>query len=136
MGAREIVDSEIARMFYTKGLSFHFARNPYYAHAFKSASQLPGYVSLGYNALKTTLFQKEKSNIENQLEPIKKTSSEKGVSICSNGWSNAQRRPLINIIAVLESGPIFLKAINCEEETKDKHFITDLLINTIQEIDP
>ena len=34
MGAREIVDSEIARMFYTGGLSFHFARNPYYVRAF------------------------------------------------------------------------------------------------------
>ena len=41
MGACEIVDSEIGRMFYTGGLSFHFARNPYYARAFKSASQLP-----------------------------------------------------------------------------------------------
>ena len=38
MGAHEIVDSEIARMFYTGGLSFYFARNPYYARAFKSAS--------------------------------------------------------------------------------------------------
>ena len=47
MGAREIVDSEIARMFYTGGLSFHFARNPYYARAFKSASQLLGYVPPG-----------------------------------------------------------------------------------------
>ena len=55
MGAREIADSEIARMFYTRGLSFHFARNPYYARAFKSASQLPGYVPPGYNALRTTL---------------------------------------------------------------------------------
>ena len=77
MGAREIVDSEIARMFYTGGLSFHFARNPYYARAFKSASQLPGYVPPGYNALRTTLLQKEKSNIENLLEPIKKTWNEK-----------------------------------------------------------
>ena len=85
MGAREIVDSEIARMFYTGGLSFHFARNPYYARAFKSASQLPGYVPPGYNALRTTLLQKEKSNIENLLEPIKKTWNEKGVSICSEG---------------------------------------------------
>ena len=42
MGAREIVDSETTRMFYTGGLSIHFARNPYYARAFKSASQLPG----------------------------------------------------------------------------------------------
>ena len=118
-------------------MSFHFARNPYYARAFKSASQLPGYVPPGYNALRTTLLQKEKSNIENLLEPIKKTLNEKGVSICSDGWSDAQRRPLINIMAVSEGGPMFLKAINCEGgETKDNHFIADLLINTIQDIGP
>ena len=29
---------------------------------------------------------------------------------------------------------MFLKAIKCEGETKDDHFIVDLLINTIQEI--
>ena len=73
MGACEIVDSETARMFYTEGLSFHFARNPYYVCAFKSGSQLLGYVPPSYNALRTTLLQKEKSNIENLLEPIKKT---------------------------------------------------------------
>ena len=134
MGEREIVDSEIAKMFYTRGLSFHFARNPYYARAFKSASQLSGYVPPGYNALRTTLLHKEKSNIENPLEPIKKTLNEKGVSICSDGWSDAQRRPLINIMTVSKSGPMFLKAINCEGETKDKHFIANLLINIIQEI--
>ena len=55
------------------GLSFHFARNPYYDHAFKSATQLPSYVPPGYNTLRTTLLQKEKSNIENLLELIKKT---------------------------------------------------------------
>ena len=136
MGARETVDNEIDRMFYTRGLSFHFARNPYYARAFKRASQLPDYVPPGYNALRTTLFQKEKSNIENLLEPIKKIWNEKRVNICSDGWSDAQRKPLINIMAVSESGPMFLKAINCEGETKDKHFIVDLLINTIQEISP
>ena len=70
------------------------------------------------------------------MEPIKKTWNEKGVSICRDGWLDAQRRPLINIMAVLESGPMFLKAINYEGETKDKHFIADLLINTIQEISP
>ena len=120
MSAREIVNSKIARMFYIGGLSFHFARNPYYARAFKSASQLPGYAPLGYNALRTTLLQKEKSNIENLLKPIKKTWNEKGVSICNDGWSDAQRRPLINIMTVSESGPMFLKAINYEGETKDK----------------
>ena len=56
MGAREIVVSEIAKMFYTGGLSFYFARNPYYACAFKSISQLPSYVPQGYNALRNTLL--------------------------------------------------------------------------------
>ena len=58
------------------------------------------------------------------------------MNICIDGWSNAQRRQLINIMAVSESGPMFLKAINYEGETKDKYFIADLLINTIQEIGP
>ena len=70
------------------------------------------------------------------MEPIKKTWNEKGVSICSDGWLDAQRRPLINIMEVSESGPMFFKAINYEGETKDKHFITNLLINTIQEFVP
>ena len=46
------------------------------------------------------------------------------------------KRPLINIMTVSESGLMFLKAIKCEGETKDKHFITNLLINTIQDIGP
>ena len=58
------------------------------------------------------------------------------MSICSDGWSNAQRIALINIMAVSKSRPMFLKAINCEGETKDKHFIVDLLINIIQDIGP
>ena len=70
------------------------------------------------------------------MEPIKKTWNAKGVSICSDEWSYAQRRPPINIMTVSESGPMFLKVINYEGETKDKHFIADLLINTIQEIGP
>ncbi|KAK2643794.1 hypothetical protein Ddye_018989 [Dipteronia dyeriana] len=35
--AREKLDGEIVRMFYTGGLSFHFARNPYYVRAFTNA---------------------------------------------------------------------------------------------------
>ena len=44
------------------------------------------------------------------------------------------KKTLINIMEVSESGPMFLKAINCEGETKGKHFLADLLINTIKEI--
>ncbi|XP_050387509.1 uncharacterized protein LOC126803822 [Argentina anserina] len=39
-------------------------------------------------------------------------------------------------MAACESGPMFLRAENCERESKDKHFISDLLIDTILEIGP
>ncbi|KAI9159980.1 hypothetical protein LWI28_003953 [Acer negundo] len=138
IGAREQLDGEIARMFYTGGLSFHFARNPHYVRAFKMAcsNSIPGYLPLGYNALRTTLLQKERSNVEQLLEPIKLSWKKKGVIVCSDGWSDSQRRPIINILATCESEPMFLKAINCEGEYKDKFFISNLLVETLQEIGP
>ncbi|PRQ23502.1 hypothetical protein RchiOBHm_Chr6g0262081 [Rosa chinensis] len=83
--AREQCDGEVARMYYTGGLSFNLARNPHYRNSYIRASTLPGYIPPGYNALRTTLLAKERKNIEHHLEPIKKTWKDKGVSLCSDG---------------------------------------------------
>ncbi|XP_016647083.1 PREDICTED: uncharacterized protein LOC107880321 [Prunus mume] len=132
--AREQCDAEVARMFYTSGLSFHLARNPHYRNSYFRSSTLPGYVPPSYNALRTTLLQQEKRHVERCLQPIKSTWSTKGVSVCSDGWTDSQRRPLINIMATSESGPMFLKGINCDGEYKDKHCIANFLIDAIKEI--
>ncbi|KAG6469414.1 hypothetical protein ZIOFF_074131 [Zingiber officinale] len=136
LNARDELDSEIARLFYTEGLSFNITRNSHYVRAFSLAIQrtIPGYLPAGYNLLRTSLFQKEKAYIEKLLEPTKIAWKQMGVSIYSDGWSDVQRRPLINIIAVCESDLMFLKAINCEGEYKDKIFISKLLINAINEV--
>ena len=99
--ARHELDSRIARMFYTGGLLFNFARNPYYrnSYAYAATHSISGYVPPGYNALRTTLLQKERAHVERLLKPIKDFWLENGVSIVSDGWSNPQRRPLINIMA-------------------------------------
>nr|XP_023915182.1 uncharacterized protein LOC112026735 [Quercus suber] len=56
--ARHELDSRIARMFYTSGLPFHFARNPNYpsSYAYVATHNIPSYVPSRYNALKTTLL--------------------------------------------------------------------------------
>ncbi|KAG6483521.1 hypothetical protein ZIOFF_060169 [Zingiber officinale] len=95
---------------------------------------IPDYLPPGYNLLKTSLLQKEKAHIGKLLEPTKAAWKQKGVSICSDGWSDVQRKPLINIMVVYKSGPMFLKTINCEGEYKDKAFISKLLINVINEV--
>ena len=77
-------------MFCTGGLLFNFARNPYYVSSYYFVVNHPlgGYVPPGYNKLRTTLLQQEKTNVERLLEPIKSTWWEKGVSIVTDGWSD------------------------------------------------
>ncbi|KAL2992789.1 hypothetical protein AAZX31_10G067800 [Glycine max] len=79
--ARETLDHEIARMFYSSGLPFHLARNPHYRKAFAYAAnnQISGY------------------------QPP-------------------------------ESGSMFLKAIDCSNEIKDKDFIAKLMREVIMEV--
>jgi len=51
--------------------------------------------------------------VEKLLQPIKNSWSQKGVSIACDGWSYPQRRSLINFMAIMENGHMFLKVIDC-----------------------
>ncbi|XP_030940040.1 uncharacterized protein LOC115964964 [Quercus lobata] len=135
---REQLDCLIARTFYSAGLPFHFAKNPYWIEMIKFAANnnLAGYVPPGYNKLRTTLLQKEKAHIEKLLRAIKDTWKEKGLSIVSDGWTDVQKRPLINFMATSQKGPIFIKSIDGTKEYKDKHFIADLFLKVVGEVGP
>ncbi|XP_075645536.1 uncharacterized protein LOC142616605 [Castanea sativa] len=134
--ARHELDSRIARMFYTGGLPFNFARNPYYcnSYAYAATHSIPGYVPPKYNALRITLLQKERAHVEGLLKPIKNFWLENGVSIVSDGWSDPQKRPLINIMVVSDGGLVFIKAIDGLSEFKDKQYIAGVLKDAIKEI--
>lgn len=101
-----------------------------------SKFSLSGYVLPTYNAIRTSCLQKKNAHVERLMEPIKTTEKEKGVSIVSDGWSDNQRRPLINFMRVIENGPMFLKAVNCEGEYKDKFHIANLIPEVIMEVGP
>ena len=75
MSAREELHSHIAQMFYSGGVPFHLARNLYYVSSFSFAANnlITGYVPPGYNSLRTTLLQKERTYVERLLEPTKKS---------------------------------------------------------------
>uniref|UniRef100_A0A1S4C2V0 DUF659 domain-containing protein n=1 Tax=Nicotiana tabacum TaxID=4097 RepID=A0A1S4C2V0_TOBAC len=59
----------------------------------------------------------------------------KGLSICSDGWSDVKRRPLINIMGASSGGPIFLKSINLSGIIKDGEYIAKLFIKAIEDVD-
>ena len=75
-------------------------------------------------------------HVERLLEPFKTTWPTKGITITADGWTNPQRRPLINFIAVSEDGPMFLGAVNTEGEIKRKEYIAEKLISVIESVGP
>lgn len=48
---------------------------------------------------------------------------EKVFSVVTNGWADAQRRPLINFMAATEGGAVFMTVVNCEGEVEDNYHI-------------
>ncbi|XP_037480540.1 uncharacterized protein LOC119357827 [Triticum dicoccoides] len=133
---RQQADALIARMFITGGVPFNLARNPYYweSYNFIAKNEMGGYVPPGYNALSTTCLAKEKKHVGRMLEPLKSTWPLKGVTIATDGWADPQRRPILNFMAVTESGPMFLKAVNTEGETKSKQFVFERMKEVVEEI--
>ncbi|KAH1197017.1 hypothetical protein GmHk_18G050908 [Glycine max] len=115
-------------MFFIGGLPFNLARNPHYlrSYSFAANNSLPGYIPPGYNKLRTTLLHQEKTNVELLLQPIKVTWKDK-----ENGPT---RKPLISFMATCGKGPMFLKAVNCFGQMKDKFFIANLVKEVIDEV--
>ena len=57
-----------------------------------------------------------------------------GCSLVCDGWSNIQRRPLINIMVVSPRGETFIRAIDSTGKIKSGAYITDVLNDIINEI--
>jgi hypothetical protein len=91
METHNTMDALIARFFYSYCLSFNIARNSYYREAFKFAAShnLSGYVPPNFNKLRTTLLKQERAHVETLLNRTKSVWQEKGVTICSDGWTDA-----------------------------------------------
>ena len=127
--ARDTLDYEIARMLYSSGLLFNLARSLYYMSVFSYAantSNLSGYVPPTYNKLRGPLHAKRENSCRKPFGTYKKFIwKHKGVTIVSDGWSDPQKRPLINFMTVTDSGSMFLKSINTSDEIKTKILLLD-----------
>ncbi|GJN04794.1 hypothetical protein PR202_ga22367 [Eleusine coracana subsp. coracana] len=136
MQDRKHLDALIARAFYSGGVPFNFARNPYLREAFNFAAtrSMPGYQMPGYNKFREGMLAQERSHIGRLLDSTKSTWQEKGVTICADGWTDPQRRPLINFVAICGDAGVFLRADNCEGQVKTKEYIAEKLKSIIEEV--
>eukprot|EP01018_Ginkgo_biloba_P022730 Gb_08711 [translate_table: standard] len=137
VGGREDVDSRVARCIYACGISFNLPRSPYWQDMMRAINDGPkGYKTPSFEKVRTTLLTKEKSLMEQSIEPLRASWRTTSVSIKSDGWTDARNRPLINVIVVCPKGSMFLNAVDCNGELKDATFIATILIDAIESVGP
>eukprot|EP01018_Ginkgo_biloba_P021120 Gb_25769 [translate_table: standard] len=137
VGGREDVDSHVARCIYACGISFNVVRSSYWQDMVRAINDGPkGYKTPSFEKVQTTLLTKEISLVEQSIEPIRASWQTIGVSIVSDGWTDAKNRPLIDVIVVCPKGSMFLNVVDCNGELKDATFIANILIDAIESVGP
>lgn len=59
-----------------------------------------------------------------------------GVMLMSDGWTNVQNRPILNVIAACPLGSYFIEALDTSGETKDAVFTADFMKGHIKRFGP
>lgn len=107
---KEEIDLPVGMYHYGNCLSFNTARSPLFLELVKRlVKRAPSsYVPSSSETLRTIILDKAKRRVEEELETIKATWPQSGVSIVSYGWTNPTRHPLINFIVSSPNGPVFI----------------------------
>jgi len=136
-GSRNDVDSKIYRFLYANGIPFNVLRSPYWHEMVSAINDAPtGYKSPGYDKARTVGLDHEKAKISHSLNKMTSSWTDNGVSIVSDGWTNVKGKPLISVLAVSRSGPIFLAAHDYSDKFKTAINIAEALLETIERIGP
>ncbi|CAN6465244.1 unnamed protein product [Victoria cruziana] len=133
---RQELDRKVGKHFFASCIPFNTARSAYFRDLCTSLanSNLAGYVPPSSEKIRTIILQQEKARVDKMLLYQKHAWLRHGVSIISNGWTDIQRRPLINFIAVSVNGPVFRKAVDASGEYKDAEYLKGLFVNMIEEV--
>jgi len=105
------VDEAVARMCYSTGVSFNVVNNKHFREmCHKIGEYGPSYQVQSDYPLRTTLLEKEYSHVRQRVVDFHAAHlSRTGGTIVSDGWSDAQRRPLLNFLLVTPSGELSLE---------------------------
>ena len=133
------LDEKWASFFYDVNIPFNVGRHPAFVEVVNAiASAGFNYKPPLYNALRTTLIESKKLEVEAEVKKATSFSIETyGVSLYNlDGWDNVVHRPLMNIMLSCPVGDIFLGLVDTSGNKKTKEYIVGELKKFIEQIGP
>lgn len=115
----------IARWAFATGQSLRAVDDYFFRDALeKVAAAGPKRKHLGRKRLKEQMMPQEKKRLKRtQTAAANLNKDLYGQSLVSDGWTDANRRPLINVLLVSPAGELFMEAIDTSGNTKNMQYI-------------
>jgi hypothetical protein len=134
-----LVHKKFAAFVYEEGMPLRVCKSVALREFIEALQQLPRgvkYSPPAYQTMRTTLLAEARDDVAKQLERWSARTQQTGCSVTSDGWSDPQNRPLLNMLGVNTIGAKFITAINTEGHTKTGVYISEQLMVVIEEIGP
>lgn len=134
--ALEEAQLALAKAIYFTGGSLAMVNHEEWKTAWKKIGEYgPTFTPPTYHHMRNQLLDKCYTNTQQDVERlIINAMDQSGCTIVSDGWSNVQRRPLINIMVVSPRGECFIKAVDSAGEIKSGFYIASIISDVINEI--
>jgi hypothetical protein len=132
------LDEKWANFFYQANVPFNVVRHPSFTATVR-ATLLARFVyePPSYHAMRTTLIEPTKKHVEAEVKKATKQSIEVyGATICTDGWDNVTRQPLMNVMLSCHAGDIFLGSMDTTGNKKMKAYIATELKKFIEDVGP
>ena len=120
-------DAAIARWVFATGLPLSTVNDYYFRDAMEKVVEAgKGRTHLGRKRLTDVLLPAEKKRVKsvnNEVSALNQALF--GQTLVSDGWTDANGKPLINVLLVSPGGEQFLEAIDTSGDTKSMQYIAD-----------
>ena len=132
------LDEKWANFFYQVNVAFNVVRHPSFTAAMHATSLAQfDYGLPSYHAMRMILIEPTKKHVEAEVKKAIKQSIEVyGATICTDGWDNVTRRPLMNVMLLCPTGDIFLGSIDKTRNKKTNAYIATELKKFIEDVGP
>lgn len=133
---KDLVDSSLARGFYSAGIPFNVINNSHFRHALTDIARFgAGFTPPSEYSMRTSLLAKEVKRIDTEMKStVLADLNVMGGTLVSDGWSNVKSKPLLNFLLVCPKGEVFLDSVDTSGEDKTSQFVADSILRQINAV--
>ena len=145
--SKDNLDESVGQFFYENGVPFYIAQSASWKEMIQTAIRFgkdnpsKEYKEPNRWRIAGPLLDAARDKTEERLQKHVEARLLYGCTVASDGWSDAQQRPIINFMVITREAAVFSKSIDCSDHMaeggrKDAQYLAEAIISEIKSVGP